>query len=529
MEHDLYYADNNIYVDQIKDDITYYTDTSWNINSNKIIVVLKPGVDNTNIDDIVHKLSLSDTISLTQYIIDKKYQGVCIWTSYIDSKGCDGNVPNKYSTEIKTLFELYPPGPYPPPPSPPTSPLFTNDEIKQIQYNLDVIMDFNNRCFNEQGQVINEVFTKLHGSQYSSPSDTGNSIWQAIFETGLEIIAIATENPVIEIAVLIFTEVCSYTSENASKLANYLNVNLDDDASDLFGRKINSYNANQIYLGFMHNYTNLYRDQPFTFNNKIYTLRDLISITLPPKDDPYFDILIQIQSRAFRQKITIPEMIKMQFWDIYFVQDNSYPKAYFGEAYRPPDITITGGNQRIRAFDQNNVGNNVRIFANDEVWHVQPSYDHIEAFGNDNNNLKSSYLSAINRFIIGVESKSAGFPAAFVHPWTVTNKSVYSYRWYIFQGFGKPASGTTNYTIANGEFIKWLFIDDGAGNITNENGVIYRYDILTSGVFSFQNALPKENFMPSDESILFKSTDYEYMYPGCPNTITSNRIYINNL
>jgi hypothetical protein len=530
MEHDLYISQSDVYLSQIMFDMNYYKNAPWSINPNKTIVVIKPGIDNTGIDDNKHNLSLSDATSVAQFAKNNKYQGICLWTSYIDSKGCDGNVPNKYSTDIKTLLESYAPGPYPSPPDVPTSPIFTADEITKIQSNLDVIMDFNTACFNEQGQVINEVFTKLQGSQFSPPKDTGNSIWLEIVQTGLEILAVALANPIFDVVVILFNSLVSYTSENADKLAGYLDVNLNDDASDLFGRNLNSYNANQIYLGYMHKYPNVYKDQQFTYNDKVYTLRDLISITLPQKDDPNFNKVVEIQCRAFRQKITIPEMIKMQFWDIYFVQDNNNPIVYYGESYRPSEITKMNGAQRSRPFDQNNVGNGVRIFANDEVWYAQPSYEHISAFGNSNDDLKGSYLNAINLFIHGIPSQSVdGFPASFVHPWTVTDKSVYSFRWYIFEGYEKIPSGIKNYTIANGEFIKWLFIDDGAGNITNENGVIYRADILSTGIFSYGNYIPKENILPSNESVIFKSTDYEYMYPGCPDTVKSNKIYLSNI
>ena len=225
--------------------------------------------------------------------------------------------------------------------------------------------------------------------------------------------------------------------------------------------------------------------------------------------------MIEIQSRSFRQQITIPEMIKMQFWDIYFVQDNT--DYFFGEAYRPCDITVTGGNQRSRLMNKENVGTNVRILANDEIWHVLPNYKHAEAFGNSDTDLIKSYTDSINSFI-------KQFPASFVHPWTITNMSVYSYRWYLTTG-PKVYSGNKQYQIANGDFLEWLFIDDGAGNIINSNGVMYRFDFINSGICSFENWLPKENIYPENESVILKSTDYNFLYPGCSPNLVNNRIY----
>jgi len=408
----------------------------------------------------------------------------------------------------------------PPPPNPPVGPSLTDAEIIKIKKNLDTINDFNTAIFNEQTSIINEVFTKLHGSQYPTPQDVKNNIWSTIFSTALEVIAILSGNPAVEIGITICLNISEYVFENTGNLSQYIGINLDNDASDLFARNLNSYNANQIYLSYIYEDPNTYRDSQYTYNNKTYTIRDLINIDVPGKDTTDFNYMVEINSRIFRNRITIPEMVKMQFWDIYFVQDNTYPEAYFGTVYRPPDITVTGGNQRSRAFDANNVGVNQRIFANDEIWHRHPDYQHAEAFGSDNNDLKSSYLNAIKSFI-------EQFPSSFVHPWTVTDSLVYSYRWYIMEGYGKIPDGSTNYGLANGDFLKWLFIDDGAGHVLNPNGVMYRYDILNSNIFSYQNAMPKENYMPTSSNILFKSTDSEYLYPGCDPNVTSIKICTN--
>jgi hypothetical protein len=41
-----------------------------------------------------------------------------------------------------------------------------------------------------------------------------------------------------------------------------------------------------------------------------------------------------------------------------------------------------------------------------------------------------------------------------------------------------PAPGSEGFTLADGEVLKWLFIDDGAGNVVNSNGVGYRDDVI---------------------------------------------------
>ena len=54
---------------------------------------------------------------------------------------------------------------------------------------------------------------------------------------------------------------------------------------------------------------------------------------------------------------------------------------------------------------------------------------------------------------------------------------------------------------------------------------MYRYDILNCGLFYFQNYLPKENQIPQDEKIILKSTDKQFLYLGCSDKLTSNRVY----
>ena len=68
-------------------------------------------------------------------------------------------------------------------------------------------------------------------------------------------------------------------------------------------------------------------------------------------------------------------------------------------------------------------------------------------------------------------------------------------------------------------------VDDGAGNVINPEGIMYRYDILDSGILGNGNSIPKENIIPDNKQILFKYTDYQFMYPGCSENVKSNRVY----
>jgi hypothetical protein len=64
--------------------------------------------------------------------------------------------------------------------------------------------------------------------------------------------------------------------------------------------------------------------------------------------------------------------------------------------------------------------------------------------------------------------------------------------------------------------MNWLFIDDGFGNILNPNGVLYRVDLLTSGILSHGKYIPAQNVYPISETVISNSSTFEYKYPGKP-------------
>ena len=420
------------------------------------------------------------------------------------------------------------PQPPPPPPTPPTSPPFNSEEIDKIKKNLSKMHNFNFAVNVQQGQIIDNVISRLHGTVYQALSDPGKT-WSETFISCYGILAILLENPALEIGVIVIMGISNYLYDNMGNFPQNKDLELDIDAADLMERNTVSYNTNQKYLGYMYDDPNTYRDQEFSYDGTIgkqnkkdttkYTLRDLLKTDFPDEASTLFNSMVELNCRQFKNKITIPEMIKMQYWDIYCIIDSYKPVELFGTIHHPKNALYSNWVQRSREFNKENVGNNVGIFANTEVNHIHPEYTYVQANGNDDNDLKSSYLQAINYFV-------TNFPSAFIHPWIVTNVSVYSCRWYLCEGFNKiPESVERKYGLANGEFLKWLFIDDGGGNVVNPNGVMYRHDILNSGILSLGRDIPDNMKIPDNENIIFKSTDYEYMYPGCSDQVTSNRVY----
>lgn len=98
MEYDLWIDPASNYYDQIQYDINYYLGT-WSVNPDKIILGLMPGKDDQSKD-----LSLQSALNLTDFAKSKGLQGVMIWSSNIDGKGCDGNAPFAYSLGIMSTF-----------------------------------------------------------------------------------------------------------------------------------------------------------------------------------------------------------------------------------------------------------------------------------------------------------------------------------------------------------------------------------------------------------------------------------------
>jgi len=541
MEHDLYINKDNSYTDQIYYDINYYSSnlnpTYWNINPDKTIIILKPGIDNTNIDNNQHKLSLSDALDITKFAKDKKYQGIGIYTSYIDSKGCDGNDPNEYSVEIKTILELYPPGPpHPLPPNPPTSPKLTKDEISKIKVNVSRIMDYTQKTYDEQQYVINDVINTLKIAVSNPPADPQSDTWKIWVDLGIDVICIilpevgvpAKVAMAAEIGLSIFKSTLDYLTDNSKSFKDNPELQLDVDQTHLSERNKYTCDAIHKYFSFMYDDPQTYRDQDFKYKDKSYTLRDLIDIDIPEPDSTVFFSMVQQNGRQFRNLITVSEMAKIKIWNIYNICDGGYDPDHgleqdspFGWIFNP--ISYKVYNKRIRGINTGDVGKGARIFANDEVWHYHPDYAHVESFGNSDDDLVGSFLFAGNQFINSDsnkddDKKKPSQHAGLVYPWIVTDKYILSQRWYITNG---PVETTSaQYSLADGDFMKWLFIDDGFGNVINPNGAMYRYDILRNGLLDNGKDIPEN--IPYDGPIQFQSSDNQYKYPGCSDLSTNN-------
>jgi len=395
-----------------------------------------------------------------------------------------------------------------------TTPDLTQDEIAKIKINLNTLMSMNEKVYGETTAIIPEVWGMLKGAQEKNNApDSDKDSYKKILVTALDIAGIITEQPEIDIAAAILGGVFDYLSTGTNSKDN-TNVNFDTDFGLLSARNTSSYNAINIMIGNMFDDPNKYRDQQWVIQNptRWYTLRDLIDIVVPNKDTTLFQLAVQAQGRQYRNQITVPEMIKMQFWDLYFVQDAAFSGSNFGDCYvpgPPGQPNPPGGIERNRNNNKSDIGNGVRIFANDEILHFHGDYVHAQAYGTDDNDLKTSYLNAVASFI-------KQFPAAFIYPYSITDSTVKSWRFYIMEGYDKIPSPSPNYGVANGEFMKWLFIDDGAGNIVNPDGVGYRYDIIcANNIMRNEHMVPYECDYNRSENLILNACDLAH--PGNGN------------
>lgn len=98
MEYDLWIDPNLDYYTQIQNDINFYLNT-WSIPSNKMILGLMPGNDDTSRD-----LTLQNALNLTTFALQNNLLGVMTWDSNNDSNGVDGNAPYAYSMGIQSIL-----------------------------------------------------------------------------------------------------------------------------------------------------------------------------------------------------------------------------------------------------------------------------------------------------------------------------------------------------------------------------------------------------------------------------------------
>lgn len=390
-----------------------------------------------------------------------------------------------------------------------TSLPFSPDEISKIQASIHNLQGILDEVYATNGNVITEVQNML---TIQPPKDPAVKPWSDIFEMAIGCIAAASEplvGPTAEIVAIILGGSIEHAT-NDKGVEKITGIDLNDALG--FGlmssRLTNSYTAMGSYLAAVSADPNFFRDTEFSIpadrypplGGKSFTIRRLLTVPIPASDSLDAKSFLLRQTNSFRSSITKPEMQKKKWWWVYFVQDKNYKGSQFGNAYHPTGnynpaprrCAAPGGNLCVRKMNDGELGKGVGFFANDEIMNHHPEYVYAKASGQNECKSQNDY---IKNFMLAISDFTRQFPSAHVGPYTIDKEAneIRYHRWYIMCGpclgdgsesgaidhkICNPAPGSEAFTLADGEFLRWLFIDDGAGNVVNSNGVGYRDDVI---------------------------------------------------
>jgi hypothetical protein len=378
------------------------------------------------------------------------------------------------------------------------SPDLTPEEIKIIQDKLVIVNQFYDELCSRKNQIIQSAVDIL--LQKSSESIVNNTIskWKKIVGILDDYVAICgtilAAVPGFEPAGAGVLVICGITTLILDCLPDDKQPDKDQDISSIGGYAMEKNKAESnhyiLHINFLKDNVNINRDSKLNFQIKgnECTLRDLLTYQI--EKGSLWDNLMIYHERKCRNQFVTQQLAREQILDIYFIQDAlpgrfslpvpcSYEyKCEHGHCYQPCGAPAPPGTQRWRSFNTDGLGENVEIFNNSEVVHFR-GCDNLAVRGNctDNNqgNLIISYLNAINLF-------TTKFKSCYVYPWSITEDVVLSQKWYVVLGKPKLEDDANKpfYTLPDDTFLHWLYIDDGAGNIVNPEGVAFRYDILRS-------------------------------------------------
>ena len=386
---------------------------------------------------------------------------------------------------------------------------FTPDEAQKITDAINNLQGILDKIYTTNGFVIIEVQNML---TIDPPPDPKVGPWSNIFETALGVISAVSEpylGPSAEVVAAILGGSVEQVT-NDKEAQNITNIDLNDSKG--FGlmssRLTNTYNAQGLYLAEIAKSPNKYRDKEFSIpadrypplKGKSFTIRSLLAVPIPTADSVPGREFILLQTNSFRGSITKSEMPGKKWWWVVFVQDKIWKGSNFGNAYHPTGnynpsprrSGAPGGTLNTRKMNDNDLGKDVGIFANDEILHHHPDYIFVKSVGQNACQTQDDY---INNFMLAVKDFTTKFPAAHIGPYTIDkeNNEIRYHKWFVLNG-RCPQDGTQSgaidhkiydsppgdetFALATGDFLNWLYIDDAAGNIVNSNGCGYRDDVI---------------------------------------------------
>ena len=386
---------------------------------------------------------------------------------------------------------------------------FTSDEVDKIRTSINNLQGILDEIYMTNCNVIIEVQNML---TIQPPPDPQVSPWSDIFEMALGVItAVSTPyfGPAAEVvAALLGGSVEHVTNDKEAEKITNIDLNDSKGFGLMSARLTNTYTAMGLYLATIAKDPNYFRDTEFSIpverypplNGKVFTLRNLLTISIPTSESVEGKEFLLSQTNGFRSAITKLEMPKKKWWWVYFVQDKIWKGSQFGNAYHPTGnynpaprrCAAPGDNLCVRKMNDNDLGKDVGIFANDEILHHHPDYMYVKSVGQNECHSQDDY---INNFMLAVKDFTTKFPSAHIGPYTIDKdkNEIRYYKWFVMNGeclqdgsesgaidhkICNPAPGDENFELATGEFLNWLYIDDAAGNVVNKNGCGYRDDVI---------------------------------------------------
>ena len=419
---------------------------------------------------------------------------------------------------------------------PPTSDL-TPDEITKIQANLVCLHNFVKDCWIQQTEVITEVWSRLQYEMNKNRTSNDNKL-KKFFENFYEVAALVETigafvfpplAPIFASSAAICGTISALLCTNGSDVKG---VTGGDDVSEMAANhfQINDawYNNMTKTINYLNDNTNANRDLIFTNDNikKTATLRSLIGVSFPNSGTCY-DNWLTLCKRIFKKNLVLGEMAKPanQFLDLYFIQDNTTSYVEFGHLYQPCAAPAYAGVERRRDLTTDGVGNGAAVWANDEVRHYHQEYEDVVIRGTSNDNLVESWLKASGDFIAKV-------PSAYIFPWAINHDTIFTQKYFLIESFDKMKDdgNKPKYNLANADFLNWFFIDDGMGNITNPDGVAFRYTVFRSKNYGFGDDVflhaqqITNDIIDVNES--WKTTCLDYIFGPKDSSDTNNKFQV---
>jgi hypothetical protein len=368
------------------------------------------------------------------------------------------------------------------------------EEIKKIQDNIELIKDFNKDLFEAKNTVLQAALPILIDKAMSDLPSRTEFLKNILTSCG----GICGLVAALEIVSVIAAPVALVFIVAGAILATTAQFVSLDDSSDITGKDLSAitgyeveynntaYIAQKSILNYLKENVNENRDAIFKINDKEFKLRDLINS--PLQKGLAWDNSVTLAQRIYRNIFVTHQLAREQVLDLYFIQDtikfrNEYTRIWskfeHGHCYQPCAAPNPPGTQRERKFKISDIGQDVEIFNNSEVVHFNGCNNYCSRGNtvdeNDKNKKVGSYLNAIKQF-------TNDFKCTYIYPWSVGESYILSQKYFIVLGKPKLRDDQNNphYTLPDNDFLNWLFIDDGVGNIINPNGVAFRYDILRS-------------------------------------------------